>query len=100
MKLREFIATLLDCDMDAEVEIRIETEENTDSISEFELLEEGYTNQKYLSFEVKPLNQVLVNEKDYESLKEEKEQLDSLVEELKENIQTLNEEIEKLESGE
>ncbi|MEK5331979.1 hypothetical protein [Lysinibacillus sp. FSL W8-0992] len=97
MNVRDLIANLLDYDMDAQVEIRIESKENDDSISDFEIQEEKYTVQKYLNLTVSVRDQVLVNANDYNDLKDAKEELANEVETLQSKLEDAEQQIYELE---
>ena len=97
MNVRDLITELLNYDMDAQVEIRIESKENTDSISDFEFQEEHYTGHKYLNLTVEVRGQVLVDESDFNDLKVEKEELANTMEDLQSKLEDAEQRIDELE---
>lgn len=98
MKVRDLISSLLDYDMDAEVNIEIETRENNEFISDFELVEQiTMTVQKYVNLIVKPYGQVLVDETDYKNLLEDKDVLEDKVANLEIGMEELEQQIYELE---
>lgn len=100
MNVRELIANLLEYDWDAEVNIEIETKENTESISDLDINEQGYGNRKYLEITVKPDGSLLVDEGEFNDLKNEKLDLEDQVDRLNSTVEELQQQIYELESGE
>lgn len=100
MDVRNLITSLLEFDLDAEVEVIVQTNEGEDNC-DFDLDEiPTMTVQKYVNFIVKPDGQVLVGESEYETLKNEKLDLEDTVEGLNQTVVNLQQQIYELESGE
>lgn len=85
MIVRNLIIELLEYEMDQEVEIEIVTDENNETISDFVIEEHGYS-KRWVNIAVKPDGYVLVNEKDYETLKEEKSDLEDKIEQFENSL--------------
>lgn len=97
MNVRELITSLLEFDLDAEVEVIVQTNEGDDNC-DFDLEElPTMTVQKYVNLIAKPDGQVLVDETNYKNLVEDKEILESKVAELEIEIEEYEQQIQKLE---
>lgn len=93
MIVRELIASLLDYDMDATVEILVESKEDSFDTNDFEITESKFSFSKYVTLKTKPDAHVVVDEASYEDLKQEKieseelaERMSSFVEELEQKV--------------
>ncbi|WP_419962154.1 hypothetical protein [Psychrobacillus sp. BM2] len=80
MIVRELIASLLDYDMDATVEIIVESKEDSFDTNDFELEENGTKLNSYLTFKVVPDGHIVVDESDYKNLEIEVKELEDTVE--------------------
>lgn len=99
MTVRDLITELLAYDIEQGIEIEVITEENDVTISDFVVEEIGYTNRR-LTIGVKPEGYVLVDESDYEALKDENSHYENRIAELENAIGEYERQIEVLESGE
>lgn len=97
MNVRDLISSLLDYDMDAQVEIQIESKENTEQVSDFDFEESRYTVQKYLILTVDLKDSVIVDESDYNNLKDKKDELENAVETLQSKLEDAEQQIYELE---
>lgn len=97
MNVRDLIANLLDYDMDAQVEIRIESKEDTDDVSNFDFEESGYTGNRYLNITVDMKNSIIVDADDYNDLKDKKDELENTVETLQSKLEDAENQIYELE---
>lgn len=82
---KDLIIELMDFDLDAVVEVTINSSEEDDDF-EFELEESSWGSNKYLSLKVDLKDYVLVDKNTYEELKEKVDGLESEVEELREML--------------
>lgn len=85
MIVKDLIIELLEYEMDQEVEIQVVTDEETETISDFVIEENGYS-KRWVNIAVKPDGYVLVEEKVYETLKDEKSDLEDKVEQLENSL--------------
>lgn len=100
MNVRNLIASLLEFNMDADIEVIVQTNEGDDNC-DFDLEEiTTYNNGSYLQFIVKPDGQVLVDEESYQSLKDENSHAEDKIAELEIAIEEYERQIQELESGE
>lgn len=97
MNVRDLITNLLEYDMDAQVEIQIESKENTEQVSDFDFEESRYTVQKYLILTVDLKDSVIVDESDYNNLKDKKDELESAVETFQSKLEDAEQQIYELE---
>lgn len=97
MNVRDFIANLLDYDIDAQVEIRIETSEGSDDVSNFDFEESGYTGNRYLNITVDLKDSIIVDNSDYNELKDKKDELENAVETLQSKLEDAEQLIYELE---
>lgn len=96
MNVRDLIANLLDYDMDAQVEIRIESKEDTEDVN-FDFEEWGYSGNKYLYLTADLKDSIIVDASNFNDLKDEKEELASAVEKLQEKLEDAEQQIYELE---
>lgn len=96
MNVRELIASLLDYDMDATVEILVESKEDSFDTNEFEITENNFFSNSYITLKIVPVGHVVVDEASYNDLKEDKleseelaERMSSYVEELEQKVNDL-----------
>ena len=97
MNVRELIDNLLEYDMDAQVEIQIESKEDTEDVSNFDFEESRYTSSKYLTLTVDLKDKIIVDESDFNNLKDEKEELANNVETLQSKLEDAEQQIYELE---
>lgn len=97
VNVRELIESLLDYDMDAQVEIRIESKEDTDDVSNFDFEESRFTSSKYLILTVDLEDKIVVDEIDFNNLKNEKDELANAVENLQSKLEDAEQQIYELE---
>ncbi len=97
MNVRDLITSLLDYDMDAQVEIRIESKEDTEDVSNFDFEEWGYSGNKYLYLTADLKDSIIVDASDYNDLKDEKEELASAVDALQSKLEDAEQKIYELE---
>lgn len=97
MNVRDLITSLLDYDMDAQVEIQIESKENTEHVSDFDFEESRYTVQKYLILTVDFKDSVIVDESNFTELKDKKDELENAVENLQSKLEDAENQIYELE---
>ena len=97
MDVRDLITHLLDYDMDARVEILIESKEDTEGVSDFDFGERGYTGNKYLDLTVDLKDSIIVDASDFNDLKDEKDELASTVETLQSKLEEAEQQIDELE---
>lgn len=97
MNVRELIGNLLEYDMDAQVEIQIESKEDTEDVSNFDFEESRYTSSKYLTLTVDLKDKFIVGESDFNNLKHEKEELTSVIETLQSKLEDAEQLIYELE---
>ncbi|MEK3975547.1 hypothetical protein [Psychrobacillus sp. FSL K6-1267] len=97
MLVRDLITSLLEFDLDAEVEVIVDTNEGQDNC-DFDLEEiPTMTVQKYVQLIAKPDGQVLVDEENYQSLKDEKSDLENKVADLENAMEEMERQIYELE---
>ncbi|MBG9692674.1 hypothetical protein ABD91_18005 [Lysinibacillus sphaericus] len=96
MNVRDLIANLLDYNMDAQVEIRIESKEDTEDVN-FDFEGWGYSGNKYLYLTADLKDSIIVDASDYNDLKDEKEELASTVEDLRSKLEEAENQIYELE---
>lgn len=96
MDVRDLITKLLDCDMDATVDILVESKEDSFDTTEFVMEENSFSFSKYVTLKIKPDAHVVVDEASYEDLKQEKieseelaERMSSFVEELEQKVNVM-----------
>ena len=98
MNVRELISNLLDYDMDATVEILVESKEDSFDTNDFVLTEEKYGFGTYLTIKVVPTGHVAVDESDYENLKAEKLESDDLLEQMTSTVEEMQQKIYEFEA--
>lgn len=97
MNVRELIGNLLEYDMDAQVEIQIETKEDTEDVQNFDFEESRYTSSKYLTLTVDLGDKIILDESDFNNLKDEKDELANTVENLQSKLEDAEQQIYELE---
>lgn len=97
MDVRDLITHLLEYDMNAQVEILIESKEDTEQVSDFDFDQRGYNFSKYLNLTVNLNDSIILNTDDFNSLKDEKEELASTVEDLQSKLEDAEKQIDELE---
>lgn len=75
MEVRDLIVELLEFDLDAEVELYIDSEEESENF-DFKLEASQRSVRKYLSLEVNLDGYVMVDKRDYEDMKQKIENLE------------------------
>ena len=73
MRVKELIIELLDCNLDANFDIDIKTDEEDMNTSEFE----KHTENNYVTIIMNLKDQVLVDKKEYEKMVERLEELEN-----------------------
>lgn len=97
MIVRDLITSLLEFDLDAEVEVVVQTNEG-DEHCDFDLEEiPTMTVQKYVQLIAKPDGQVLVDEESYQSLQDEKSDLENKIADLESAMEDIEQQIYALE---
>lgn len=97
MNVRELIGNLLEYDMDAQVEIQIESKEDTEDVSNFDFEESRYSSSKHLTIAVDLEDKIIIDESDFNNLKDEKEELANAVENLQSKLEDAEQLIYELE---
>lgn len=97
MKVRELISNLLDYDMEATVEILVESKEDSFDTNDFEIEENKLSFNNYLTLKVVPDGHVAVDEASYEDIKQDLMDSNSLVESMTSTMEQMEQQIFELE---
>lgn len=97
MNVRDLIVNLLDYDMDNQVEIHIESKEDTVEVGEFDFVESTWGSNTTLELIVKLKDSNIIDASDFNDLKEEKEELANTVEDLRSKLEDAEQRIDELE---
>jgi len=94
------VRDLLDYDPEATVEILVDSKEDSFDTNDFKIEENKFSSRSYLTLKVIPDGHVVVDEAEYEDLKQGKLESDDLVEQMTSTMEGMQEKIDELERGE
>lgn len=99
MDVRDLITKLLDYDLDATVEILVESKEDSFDTNDFEIAENNFSSGKYVTLKVAPDGHVVVDEASYNDLKEEKIESEALAERMSSFVEELEQKVNEMEQN-
>lgn len=99
MIVRELIASLLDYDMDATVEILVKSDEDSFDTNDFEIVENKSSFSSYVTLKVVSDSHVVVDEGSYNDLKQEKIESEELAERMSSFVEELEQKVNEMEQN-